>query len=336
MTVLVAGGAGYIGSHTVTELMSRGFDVVIADDFRGSSRKTLQGIEAITGKRCLCWEGDLRDYDSVSAAFSQWRPETVINFAAYKSIGESVEEPLKYYDNNLRVMINLCRAMEEHRAERMIFSSSATVYGSGRSPMDEECQASETLNPYGETKKICERILMDFNRAHPSKDVCILRYFNPVGAHSSGLIGESSEGRVTNLMPLICRTAAGKAGPLKVYGQDYPTPDGTGVRDYIHVADVAAGHVAAMSFLKEHKGVHVFNLGTGRGISVLEMIKAFERVNRVKVPYKVVSRRPGDVAECYASVEKAENVLGWRARLDIEDMVRDAWRFETMEQQAVF
>lgn len=328
MAVLVAGGAGYIGSHTAVELINQGFDVIIADNFSNSRREAIDCIELITGTRPELVTADLTDPSQVSSVFCGRDIESVINFAAFKSIGESVERPLMYYDNNIRVTVNLCRAMEEYGVDRMIFSSSATVYGNGSSPMAEDAPAAETLNPYGETKRMCERILADFSRADSSKDICLLRYFNPVGAHESALLGEKSGGRVTNLMPLICGVASGRRGNLKVYGNDYPTRDGTGVRDYIHVEDVADGHVAAMKFLEESHGIHVFNLGTGRGVSVLEMIETFREVNRVDVPYEFAPRRPGDVAECYASVEKAAQVLGWRARHDLKDMVRDAWRFE--------
>lgn len=328
MAVLIAGGAGYIGSHTAVELINRGVDVLIGDNFSRSGKNVISAIEKITGRTIVCWEVDFRDYGQTAKLFASGPIDAVINFAAYKAVGESVQKPLSYYENNLNVLINLCRAMEEFHVAHMIFSSSATVYGSGPSPMREEQPLEETENPYGETKKVCERILSDFFTSNRGKRICVLRYFNPIGAHESGLIGEHMEEKPTNLMPLLCSVAKGKRDVLEVYGYDYPTPDGTGIRDYIHVTDVAKGHAAAQEFLNRNPGFHVFNLGTGQGVSVLELIETFKRVNGVDVPYRFVPRRSGDVAECYASVERAKHVLGWRAKRSLEDMVRDAWRFE--------
>ena len=328
MAVLIAGGAGYIGSHTAVELIERGEEVLIGDNFSRSEKDRISAIEKITGRPMVWREVDFTDYGQTAELFASCQIDMVINFAAYKAIGESVRKPLSYYGNNVNVMINLCRAMEKFHVNHMIFSSSATVYGSGPSPMREDQPLGETENPYGETKRICERILSDFYASGRIKGGCVLRYFNPVGAHESGLIGERMKGNVTNLMPLLCKAAKGQTDILEVYGSDYPTPDGTGVRDYVHVVDVAKGHVAALEFLDRNPGFHVFNLGTGQGVSVLELIETFQKVNGVKVPYRFAPRRPGDVAECYASVEKAKNVLDWQAKRSLEDMARDAWRFE--------
>ncbi len=329
MTVLIAGGAGYIGAHTAVELITQHYQVVIADNFYNSNQERIEKISAIVGKPVEWVRADLTNYKETATLFASRNFDTVFNFAAYKAVGESVSHPISYYENNLNVILNLCKAMREYDVPNMIFSSSAAVYGNGSSPMTENQPLEETHSPYGETKRICERMLTDFYKACNTKRICILRYFNPIGAHKSGLIGETAAAKTMNLVPLICKAAKGETDILKVYGNDYPTLDGTCIRDYVHILDVAKGHVAAMKFLEHNKGIHIFNLGTGQGTSVLEVIHTFEDQNNIEIPYQIYPRRKGDVAECYASVEKAHKVLKWHAEQNLKDMVRDAWNFES-------
>ena len=330
MTVLVTGGMGYIGSHTCVELLERGMEVVIVDNLVNSSSEAGRRIEKITGKPVTFYEFDVRDREKLDAVFEKHDIECVIHFAGLKAVGESVQMPLEYYDNNLRSTITLCQSMRAHSVKKIIFSSSATVYsGDNEMPLYETSRIGQCTNPYGWTKFMCEQILRDYAKADPSWSVVLLRYFNPIGAHESGLIGEDPRGIPNNLMPYISQTAIGRRECLNVFGDDYDTPDGTGVRDYIHVVDLARGHVAAIDYMEEHCGESVFNLGTGRGCSVLELVHAFEKANRVKVPYRIAPRRAGDLAVCYCSPEKSAAVLGWRAKFNIEDMCRDAWNWQT-------
>ena len=322
MTVLVTGGMGYIGSHTCVELLQQGMEVVIVDNLVNSSAEAGRRIEQITGKSLTFYEADVRDRKKLDEIFEKHSIDCVIHFAGLKAVGESVEMPLEYYDNNLGSTITLCEAMRAHGVKNIVFSSSATVYsGDNEMPLYETSKTGSCTNPYGWTKYMCEQILRDYAKTDPEWSVILLRYFNPVGAHPSGLIGEDPKGIPNNLMPYISQTAIGKFEYLRVFGDDYDTPDGTGVRDYIHVVDLARGHVAAIAYMNEHKGESVFNLGTGTGYSVLDMVHAFERANKLKVPYKIVGRRAGDLAVCYCSPEKSARVLGWVAHLDLEDMM---------------
>lgn len=330
MTVLVTGGMGYIGSHTCVELLERGMDVVIVDNLVNSSAEAGKRIEKITGKPVTFYEFDVRDREKLDAVFEKHDIECVIHFAGLKAVGESVKMPLEYYDNNLRSTITLCQSMKVHNVKKIIFSSSATVYsGDNKMPLFETSKIGECTNPYGWTKFVCEQVLRDCVRATPTWSVVLLRYFNPIGAHESGLIGEDPRGIPNNLMPYISQTAIGRREYLNVYGDDYDTPDGTGIRDYIHVVDLARGHVVAIDYMENHTGESVFNLGTGRGCSVLEVVHAFEKANSVKVPYRIAPRRAGDLAVCYCSPEKSASVLGWRATKSIEDMCRDTWNWQT-------
>ena len=326
MKILVTGGLGYIGSHTVVELCAVGHEVVIVDNLINSKIEVLDKLERITGMRPLFYELDVADAEKLEGVFKAHVFDGVIHFAGLKAVGESVAMPEVYYGNNLGSTLTLGKMCLKYGVNRFVFSSSATVYGDQASPLNEALPLMRTTNPYGETKAMSERILTDMAAAHPNFAVSLLRYFNPVGAHASGLIGEDPNGRPNNLMPYVTRVAKGALPKLSVYGDDYDTVDGTGVRDYIHVVDLAKGHVKAIEHLSS--GVHVFNLGTGRGTSVLELVHTFMRVNGVNVPYEVVGRRPGDVAVCYADPGKAERELGWKASFGIEDMVRDAWGFE--------
>ncbi len=330
MAVLVTGGMGYIGSHTCVELLQQGMDVVIIDNLVNSSAEAGKRIEQITGKTVTFYEADVRDRKKLDEIFTLHSIDCVIHFAGLKAVGESVEMPLEYYDNNLGSTITLCEAMREHGVKNIIFSSSATVYsGDNEMPLYETSKTGSCTNPYGWTKYMCEQILRDYAKTDPEWAVILLRYFNPVGAHPSGLIGEDPKGIPNNLMPYISQTAIGKFEYLRVFGGDYDTPDGTGVRDYIHVVDLAKGHVAAIAYMDEHKGESVFNLGTGTGYSVLDMVHAFENANKLTVPYKIVGRRAGDLPICYCSPEKSARVLGWTASLDLEDMCRDSWHWQT-------
>ncbi len=331
MTILVTGGMGYIGSHTCVELLEGGFDVVVIDNLVNSSEKAKERIEKITGRTLRFYKADVRDRKKLDEIFSAHDIDCVIHFAGLKAVGESVEKPLEYYDNNLGSTITLCEAMRAHGIKKIIFSSSATVYSSDNDmPLYETSRTGKCTNPYGWTKYMCEQILRDYVRADPSWSVALLRYFNPVGAHPSGLIGEDPKGIPNNLMPYISQTAIGRFEYLRVFGDDYNTPDGTGVRDYIHVVDLARGHVAAISYMDGHAGELVFNLGTGRGCSVLELVHAFERANGLTVSYKIVGRRAGDIDECYCSPEKSRRELGWAAQYDVEDMCRDSWHWQRL------
>lgn len=326
MNILVTGGAGYIGSHTCVELLNNNHSVIIADNLCNSKIETINKIKQITNKDVLFYQVDVTDRQAVESIFSSYQIDGVIHFAGLKAVGESVEKPLEYYYNNIVSTIILSKACIKYNVNKFVFSSSATVYGENKVPFIETMDLLPTTNPYGETKAISERILMDVAKVNPNFSVSLLRYFNPVGAHESGLIGESPSGIPNNLMPYVTQVAKGKLEKLRVFGNDYNTVDGTGVRDYIHVMDLAEGHVAAIEKLTE--GVHIYNLGTGQGTSVLQLIHAFEEVNNIKVPYEIVGRRPGDIASCYADASKAERELGWKAKRGIKEMCRDAWRFE--------
>lgn len=330
MRVLVTGGAGYIGSHTCVELIKAGHEPVVIDNFCNSSPKSVERVEEITGKSIALINGDVRDAALLDGVFEGGDIGCAIHFAGLKAVGESVHKPLEYYKNNLDSTMALCGAMARHGVKKIIFSSSATVYsGDNEMPLTEDARTGSCTNPYGWTKYMCERILKDMAGADPEWSVVSLRYFNPVGAHESGLIGEDPKGVPNNLMPYISQTAIGKLPCLSVFGGDYDTPDGTGVRDYIHVVDLARGHVAAMDHLMAHTGEAVFNLGTGRGFSVLEMVSAFERTNGVRVPYKMAPRRQGDLAVCYADPRRSAEALGWRAEKGIDDMCRDSWLWQS-------
>ncbi|MDO4559967.1 MAG: UDP-glucose 4-epimerase GalE [bacterium] len=324
--ILVTGGAGFIGSHTCVALLEAGYSVIIADDFSNSKPQTLERIRKITGRDFAFYEADVTESAAVSRIFGENKIDGVIHFAGFKAVGESVEKPLAYYYNNLVSTIELAKACVTHGVGHFVFSSSATVYGDNKAPFVETMPLLPATNPYGETKVISEKILSDTAAANPGFSVALLRYFNPVGAHESGLIGEAPNGIPNNLMPYITKVAKGELKELRVFGDDYETPDGTGVRDYIHVMDLAEGHVAALK--KMNQGVSVYNLGTGKGTSVLELVTAFERANGQKIPYRITPRRAGDIAVCYAETEKAERELDWKAKRTVEDMCRDAWRFE--------
>lgn len=326
MKILVTGGLGYIGSHTVIELIEHGHEVVIVDNLINSKIDVLDKLMEIIGVRPEFCQIDVADERQMEMVFKAYEIEGVIHFAGLKAVGESVSMPEVYYMNNLVSTLTLSKLCLKYGVKKFVFSSSATVYGDQSSPLSEALAVKRTTNPYGETKAMSERILNDIAAANPGFAVSLLRYFNPVGAHRSGLLGEDPNGVPNNLMPFVTRVAKGKLQKLSVFGDDYDTVDGTGVRDYIHVVDLAKGHVLALENLEP--GVRIHNLGTGRGTSVLELVDAFEKVNGVNVPYEVVGRRPGDIAVCYADPSKAERELGWKAELGLEDMVRDAWRFE--------
>ena len=326
MKILVTGGFGFIGSHTVVELLDNNYDVVVVDNLSNSSIEVYDSIKKITGKDFNYYIENVCDEAKLDEIFSKEKPDAVIHFAAYKAVGESVEKPLMYYENNLLSTIRLCKVMQKYDCNTFVFSSSATVYGDPDVlPITEEARVGGTTNPYGTTKLMNERILKDVCVSTPDFKVIILRYFNPIGAHKSGLIGENPNGIPNNLMPYIVRVANGELEILSVFGDDYDTPDGTGVRDYIHVVDLAKGHLKAI----EHAtcGINYYNLGTGTGYSVLDLVKNFEKVNGVKVPYKIVGRRAGDIASCYADPSKAEKELGWKAELGLEDMMRDSYNY---------
>ena len=328
--ILVTGGAGFIGSHTCVALLEADYSVIIADDFSNSKPQTLERIRKITGRDFAFYEADVTESAAVSRIFGENKIDGVIHFAGFKAVGESVEKPLAYYYNNLVSTIELAKACVTHGVGHFVFSSSATVYGDNKAPFVETMPLLPATNPYGETKVISEKILSDTAAANPEFSVALLRYFNPVGAHESGLIGEAPNGIPNNLMPYITKVAKGELKELHVFGDDYDTPDGTGVRDYIHVMDLAEGHVAALK--KMNQGVSVYNLGTGKGTSVLELVTAFERANGLKIPYRITPRRAGDIAVCYAETEKAEKELDWKAKRSVEDMCRDAWRFEAGQE----
>ena len=326
--VLVTGGAGYIGSHTCLELLENGYGVVVIDNLCNSNPESLNRVQKLTGKTLKFYEGDVRDA-LLKRIFAENEISCVIHFAGLKAVGESVAKPWEYYDNNLNTTLVLTKVMKEVGMKNIIFSSSATVYtADNEMPLRETSRTGGCTNPYGWTKYMTEQILSGISHADPEWSVVLLRYFNPIGAHASGLIGERPNGEPNNLMPYITQTAAGIRPRLRVYGGDYPTPDGTCIRDYIHISDLAEGHAAALRYAFDHTGVEVFNLGTGRGASVLEVIRAFERATGIRIPYEITGRRPGDVPVCYANVDKAARVLGWRAQKSLEDMCRDAWRWQ--------
>ena len=328
MKILVTGGLGFIGSHAVVELLDENYDVVVIDNLSNSSIDVIEKIKKITGKDFDFYQDDVCDLNALEKIFTDHDIDAVIHFAGYKAVGESVKEPIMYYENNLVSTLHLCKKMIEHNCMKIIFSSSATVYGDPEVlPITEECNVGGTTNPYGTTKLMIERILKDVNIANPKFTAIILRYFNPIGAHKSGLIGERPNGIPNNLMPYIVRVASGELEILSIFGDDYDTPDGTGVRDYIHVVDLAKGHIKALEKAGKGEGVYYYNLGTGKGYSVLDLVKNFEKVNKIKVPYKIVDRRPGDIASCYADPTKALKELGWKAELDLEDMMRDSYNF---------
>ena len=327
MKVLVTGGAGYIGSHTCVELLNAGHEVVIIDNFVNSKPESLESIRKITGKDFAFVEADLRDRAAVKALFDAHPVDAAIHFAGLKAVGESVQKPLEYYDNNLGGFFVLAEEMRDHGVKKLVFSSSATVYGMNNPvPFREEMPTSAT-NPYGYTKVMSEQMLRDLAHADPEWSIVLLRYFNPIGAHASGLIGEDPNGIPNNLLPYVAQVAAGKLKELTVFGDDYDTPDGTGVRDYIHVVDLALGHIAALHYAESHTGAEAVNLGTGHGTSVLEIVRAFEKASGRKVPYRIAARRAGDIATCYADTSKAAKLLNWRAERTIDDMCRDAWNF---------
>jgi UDP-glucose 4-epimerase len=329
MAILVTGGAGYIGSHTTLLLLEAGYEVVIFDNFCNSSRESIRRVESITGKRATVIEGDIRNKEELREAFRRYPIEAVIHFAGLKAVGESVEQPLKYYDYNVHGTIELCQAMQEAGCKSIVFSSSATVYGDPHTvPIKEDFPLSAT-NPYGRSKLFIEEILRDLYVSDHDWRIVLLRYFNPVGAHPSGLIGEDPNGIPNNLMPFIAQTAVGKRDHLNVFGDDYDTPDGTGVRDYIHVLDLAQGHLDALKKIDDFEGVLTVNLGTGKGYSVLEVVKAFEKASGKKVPYVIAPRRSGDIATCYADPTYAKEVLGWEAKRGIDEMCADHWRWQS-------
>ena len=327
-TILVTGGSGYIGSHTVLELLNKNYEVVVVDNFSNSSFESLRRVQKITGKEVIFYEADIRDEAKMDEILSAHKIDAVIHFAAFKAVGESCRMPLKYYENNISGTVSLLKVLDKHGVKKIIFSSSATVYGDPeRLPLDENCRLS-TTNPYGSTKLMMEGIMQDLWKADNEWNIILLRYFNPVGAHESGLIGEDPKGIPNNLMPFVAQVASGKLACINVFGNDYDTPDGTGVRDYIHVVDLALGHIAAIENCND-SGVHIYNLGTGRGYSVLEMIHAFEKACGKTLPYKICERRPGDIASCYAAPDKAKAELHWEATHGIEEMCASQWKWQS-------
>ena len=332
MKILVTGGAGYIGSHTCVELLNAGYEIVIADNMDNAKPAALEAIREITGKDFAFYQIDIRDRAAMEDLFSKEKIEAAIHFAGLKAVGESVAKPLEYYDNNLYGFIVLAETMQKFGVKKLVFSSSATVYGMNNTVPFKEDMPTSATNPYGYTKVMIEQMLNDLCIADPEWAVCKLRYFNPIGAHESGLIGEDPNGIPNNLLPYIARVAAGKLAQLSVFGNDYDTVDGTGVRDYIHVVDLAKGHLAALNYIKDHAGCEAVNLGTGNGTSVLQIVAAFEKASGKPVPYKIVDRRPGDIATCYADASKAENLFGWHAEKNIDDMCRDGWNFQAKHQ----
>ena len=327
-TILVTGGCGYIGSHTVLELLNRDYEVVVVDNFVNSSFESLRRVQKLTGKTVTFYEVDIRDEKKLDEVFSAHTFDAVIHFAALKAVGESCRIPLKYYENNISGTVSLLKVMDKHNVKKIIFSSSATVYGDPeRLPLDENCRLS-TTNPYGSTKLMMENIMQDLYKADQAWNIILLRYFNPVGAHESGLIGEDPKGIPNNLMPYVAQVASGKLECVNVFGNDYDTPDGTGVRDYIHVVDLALGHIAAIEHCNE-SGVRIYNLGTGHGYSVLDMIHAFEKACGKTLPYRVCERRPGDIATCYVAPDKAKKELHWEAKFGIEEMCASQWKWQS-------
>ena len=329
-TILVTGGAGYIGSHTCVELLNAGYDVVVVDNLCNSCRESLKRVEEITGKKLTFYEVDLLDEPALDAVFQNENIDAVIHFAGLKAVGESVYKPLEYYHNNITGTLILCDVMRRHGCKSIVFSSSATVYGNpAQIPITEECPKGQCTNPYGQTKSMLEQILTDMQKADPEWNVILLRYFNPVGAHESGLIGEDPEGIPNNLTPYITQVAIGKLKEVGVFGNDYDTPDGTGVRDYIHVMDLAEGHVKALKKFEDKPAVYIYNLGTGHGYSVLDVIHAFSKAVGKEIPYVIKPRRAGDIATCYSDVTKAKVELGWEAKRNLDDMCRDAWNWQS-------
>ena len=327
-TILVTGGCGYIGSHTVLELLNKNYDVVVVDNFSNSSFESIRRVQNITGKTVTFYEADIRDVAAMESIFEKHAFDAVIHFAAFKAVGESVRLPLKYYENNISGTVSLLKIMDKYNVKKIIFSSSATVYGDPeRLPLDETCRLS-TTNPYGSTKLMMEMIMQDLYKADKNWNIILLRYFNPVGAHESGLIGEDPKGIPNNLMPFVAQVATGKLSCINVFGNDYDTPDGTGVRDFIHVVDLALGHIAAIEKCND-AGVHIYNLGTGRGYSVMDMIRAFEKACGKTLPYKICDRRPGDIATCYAAPDKAKKELDWQAKFGIEEMCASQWKWQS-------
>jgi UDP-glucose 4-epimerase len=333
MSILVTGGAGYIGSHTCLELLNAGFDVVVLDNFSNSKLESLKRVEKLTGRSLIVIHGDIRDRACLRALFSQHDIDAVIHFAGHKAVGESVRMPLTYYDNNVSGSIALAEVMSEFNIKKIVFSSSATVYDTQEDTQIREDFPLRPVNPYGRSKLMVEQIYRDLSASDNQWKIVILRYFNPVGAHESGMIGEDPNGIPNNLMPYISQVAVGRLAELSVFGSDYPTIDGTGVRDYIHVVDLALGHLAALRALNTHSGLITVNLGTGKGCSVLELVREFERASGKTVPYRIVARRSGDVASCYADPSLAESILGWRAKLDTYTMCRDTWRWQSKNPQ---
>ena len=334
MEVLVTGGAGYIGSHTCVELLNKGYDVIVIDNLSNSNPESLNRVQGLTGKTLKFYEGDVRDEALLTKIFAENKPECVIHFAGLKAVGESVEKPWLYYNNNLNSTLVLTKVMEKVGMKRIIFSSSATVYTAGNEmPLKETSPTGGCTNPYGWTKYMTEQILSGMANADKEWSVCLLRYFNPIGAHESGRIGEDPRGIPNNLMPYITQVAVGRRPHLNVFGNDYDTPDGTGVRDYIHVVDLSKGHVAAVDYVLNNTGCEVFNLGTGTGYSVLDMVKTFQEVNQVPVPYVIAPRRAGDIATCYANPDKSREVLGWQAEKGLAEMCRDSWNWQKNNPQ---
>lgn len=330
MAVLITGGAGYIGSHTTIELLNAGYEVVIVDNLSNSSEIVLDRVEEITGKKVKFYKLDLLDEENLEKVFKENKLEAAIHFAGLKAVGESVEKPLEYYHNNLTSTLVLLKLMKKYDVKNFVFSSSATVYGDSKEvPFKESSPLQHATNPYGNTKAIIEDILRDLYKSDNTWNIAILRYFNPIGAHESGKIGENPKGIPNNLMPYITKVAVGKLEKLRIFGDDYDTPDGTGVRDYIHVVDLAKGHVKALDKLKTNSGLVTYNLGTGKGVSVLDMVKAFSKACGKDIPYEIVARRAGDIATCYADASKANEELGWKAEKNLDDMCEDSWRWQS-------
>lgn len=331
MAILVTGGAGFIGSHTCVELLEAGYDVVVVDNLYNASRKSMDRVEQITGKKPVFYEADILAREALNQIFEKEQIDSVIHFAGLKAVGESVAKPIEYYYNNIAGTLVLCDVMRKHNVKNIVFSSSATVYGDPAFiPITEACPKGKITNPYGQTKGMLEQVLEDIHISDPEWNVILLRYFNPIGAHKSGLMGEDPKGIPNNLVPYVAQVAIGKLECLGVFGDDYDTPDGTGVRDYIHVVDLAKGHVAAIKKLEEKKGVLIYNLGTGKGYSVLDVVHAFEKACGKEIPYAVKPRRPGDIAVCYADPAKAKAELGWEAENGIEEMCADSWKWQSM------
>lgn len=327
--ILVTGAAGYIGSHTCIELLEVGYHIISLDNLSNSHSIALQKVKEITGKTFPIIEGDIRDKELLDQLFTNYKIDAVMHFAGLKAVGESVENPLIYYDNNVKGTIELLQAMQRHHVKKLVFSSSATVYGIPKEVPIDETHPLNAINPYGQTKLIIERMLQDIAQADAESRIALLRYFNPIGAHESGKIGENPSGIPNNLMPYITQVAVGKRQELSIFGDDYETVDGTGIRDYIHVVDLAKGHVKALEYLSDYKGIEAFNLGTGKGHTVLELIYTFEKVTGKKIPYKITNRRPGDSAICYANTTKAQQTLHWKAQFNIDKMCQDSWHFQT-------